>query len=172
MVDMDYEIIYTSRRTLSLCIKDGKLVVRAPRGARREDIDKALSSHEEWIEKHITRQKNKKERFDRLTPEDIDRLKALAKEILPRKVAYYAQRMGITYGKVTITSAKTRFGSCSSSRDLCFSYRLMTYPEEAIDYVVVHELAHIKEMNHSSRFYAIIETQLPDYKERKKLLKY
>ena len=169
---MDYEIIYSKRRTLSLCIKDGNLVVRAPHGAKREDIDAALASHEEWIEKHLTRQKNKKARFDSLSAEDIERLKAQAREIIPKKVAYYAERMGITYGRVTITSAKTRFGSCSSARDLCFSYRLMTYPDEAIDYVVVHELAHIKEMNHSARFYAIIATQLPDYKERKKLLKF
>lgn len=169
---MDYDIVYTDRRNLSLCIKDGELIVRAPRSAKREDIDKALSAHEEWIEKHLTRQKNKKERFDRLTDEDIARLKEQAREIIPQKVAYYAARMGISYGKVTITSAKTRFGSCSSTKDLCFSYRLMTYPDEAIDYVVVHELAHIREMNHSRRFYAIIETQLPDYKERKKLLKY
>jgi predicted metal-dependent hydrolase len=79
--------------------------------------------------------------------------------------------MGIKYGRITITSARTRFGSCSSEGNISYSYRLMLYPEEAIDYVVVHELAHRREMNHSPRFYAIVERILPDYKERRKLLK-
>ena len=79
--------------------------------------------------------------------------------------------MGLKYGRIAITSAKTRFGSCSSKGNLSFSYLLMLYPDSAIDYVVVHELAHLKEMNHSPRFYKIIEEVLPDYKERKKLLK-
>ena len=169
---VEYDIVYSSRRTLSLCIKDGKLVVRAPYGATRDKIDEALSAHEEWIRSNLERQNNKRERFDRLTENDINALKAAAREILPKKVAYFAEKMGIRYGRITITSAKTRFGSCSSDGDISFSYRLMTYPNEAIDYVVVHELAHIKEMNHSPRFYAVIEEQLPDYKERKKLLKY
>ena len=79
--------------------------------------------------------------------------------------------MGIKYGRITIASAKTRFGSCSSKGNISYSYRLMMYPEEAIDYVVVHELAHRIEMNHSPRFYAIVERILPDYKKRRKLLK-
>ena len=94
-----------------------------------------------------------------------------AKNVLPDKVAYYAEIMGLKYGRITITSAKHRFGSCSSKGNLSFSYRLMMYPEAAIDYVVVHELAHIVEMNHSKAFYAVIEKVLPDYKERIKLLK-
>ena len=94
-----------------------------------------------------------------------------AKRILPIKTSYYANIMGLKYGRITITGAKTRFGSCSSKGNISFSYRLMLYPDEAIDAVVVHELAHLYEMNHSPRFYKIIETVLPDYKERKKLLK-
>ena len=79
--------------------------------------------------------------------------------------------MGAEYGRITITSAKTRFGSCTSQKNISYSYRLMLYPKEAREYVVVHELAHTFEMNHSRGFYAIIEKVLPDYKERKKLLK-
>ena len=79
--------------------------------------------------------------------------------------------MGVDYGHISITSAKTRFGSCSSKGNIAFSYRLMLYPEAAVDYVVVHELAHRKEMNHSRAFYKLIEEILPDYKQRRKLLK-
>ena len=78
---------------------------------------------------------------------------------------------GLKYNRITITSAKTRFGSCTTQKNISFSYRLMLYPELAREYVVVHELAHLIEMNHSKKFYAIIEKYLPDYKERKKLLK-
>jgi predicted metal-dependent hydrolase len=79
--------------------------------------------------------------------------------------------VGLKYGRITITGAKNRFGSCSSKGNIAFSYRLMLYPEAAIDYVVVHELAHLLEMNHSPAFYKIVESVMPDYKERRKLLK-
>ena len=79
--------------------------------------------------------------------------------------------MGTSYNRVTVTSARTRFGSCSAKGNISYSYRLMLYPEPAIDYVVVHELAHTLEMNHSPRFWAVVEKYMPDYKERKKLLK-
>ena len=79
--------------------------------------------------------------------------------------------MNLQYGRITITSAKTRFGSCSSKGNISYSYRLMLYPEEAREYVVVHELAHLLEMNHSKRFYAVVEKYLPDYKLRRRLLK-
>ena len=83
----------------------------------------------------------------------------------------YSRIMNLSYGRITITSAKTRFGSCSSQGNISFSYRLMLYPIEAREYVVVHELAHLLEMNHSKRFYAIVERYMPDYKERRKKLK-
>ena len=72
---------------------------------------------------------------------------------------------------VKVTSAKKRFGSCSAKNSLCFSLYLFDYPDKAIDYVVVHELAHIKEHNHSKRFWRVVENYLPDYKERDKVLK-
>ena len=134
-------------------------------------IESVISSHAKWIEKHLSMQSERYSRFSSLTDEDIKKLKKLAKSVIPKKVEQYAEIMGLKYGRITITSAKTRFGSCSSAGNLAFSYRLMTYPEEAIDYVVVHELAHLVELNHSSRFYSIVAAVLPDYKERRKLLK-
>ena len=96
---------------------------------------------------------------------------ALAKAELPRRTAYFAKIMGVTPKSVKITSAKKRFGSCSGQNGICYSWRLMLYPSEAIDYVVVHELAHIRQKNHSPAFYREIEKILPDYKARAKLLK-
>ena len=72
---------------------------------------------------------------------------------------------------IKITSAQKRFGSCSGKNSICYSWRLMLYPPEAIDYVVVHELAHIVHKNHSAKFYALVAKYLPDYKERENLLR-
>ncbi len=168
---MDYEIIYSDRRTIALNIKGGALIVRAPRNAKRRDIEKIIKEHSAWIEKHLAVSKRKETLYQSLGDEDIKRLKKLAKAILPGKTRYFAGIMGVDYGRITITSAKGRFGSCSSAGNIAYSYRLMLYPEEAIDYVVVHELAHRREMNHSPAFYKIVASVFPDYKKRAKLLK-
>lgn len=168
---MEYSIVYSKRRTISLCIREEGLVVRAPFGTSRERIESVIASHKKWIDTHLEKYMQRREKISCLTDEQIALLQKKAKSILPLKVKHYADIMGLKYGRITITGAKTRFGSCSSKGNLSFSYLLMLYPEEAIDYVVVHELAHLKEMNHSSRFYKIIEEVLPDYKNRAKLLK-
>ena len=168
---MDYEIIYSNRRTLSLCVKHGRLIVRAPAKTPKKKIEETVNSHRAWIEKHIEKQREKKEKFDSLTEEEIKALRKSAKQVLTAKTEYFSKIMGLKYGRISITGAKTRFGSCSSAGNISYSYRLMLYPEEAIDYVVVHELAHLLQMNHSPSFYSIIEAALPDYKRRKMLLK-
>ena len=98
-------------------------------------------------------------------------LKARAKAELPPKIAAYAAILGVRPTGFKVTSAKKRFGSCSGKNSLCFSWRLMQYPEEAIDYVVVHELCHILHHDHSRAFYAAVSSVMPDYKARQKRLK-
>ncbi|MBE6532945.1 MAG: M48 family metallopeptidase [Ruminococcaceae bacterium] len=168
---MNYELKYSARRTIALSIKEGKLIVKAPFGTSREKIESVILSHKRWIENHLKAQEERDARIGTLTDERIKELKKLAKQIIPLKVERYSKIMGLKYGRITITSAKTRFGSCSSAGNLSFSYRLMLYPEEAIDYVVVHELAHLVELNHSERFYRIVASVMPDYKERQRILK-
>ena len=109
---------------------------------------------------------------ENLGDKDIARLKREAVVYFGEKCREFASDMGLEYNRITITSAKGRFGSCSASKNICFSYRLMLYPPAAREYVIVHELAHLKEMNHSKRFYKIIENYMPDYKERIALLKH
>jgi predicted metal-dependent hydrolase len=171
VITLEYEIIYSDRRTLSLNVKGGALIVRAPRGAKRRDIEKLIADHTDWIEKHLAKREKRIEKESALSEGDVRALKKNAKKVLSAKTEYYASIMGLKYGRITITSAKTRFGSCSSKGNISFSYRLMLYPEAAQDYVVVHELAHLVEMNHSPRFYAIVARYLPDYKQRAALLK-
>ncbi len=168
---MEYTLIYSDRKTLSISVKGGILTVRAPRRTPRNIIDLFIKKHSEWIEKHLETEKERCAKFNNITEEDIKRLKRDGKKYLKEKTEYFSNIMGLKYGRITITSAKTRFGSCSSRGNISYSYRLMLYPEAAREYVVVHELAHLIEMNHSKRFYAIIERVLPDYKERRRMLK-
>jgi predicted metal-dependent hydrolase len=168
---VEFHIKYSTRKTVSIQVKDGKVIVHSPLGIAKERLASIVDSHRLWIEKSLKKQSIKAEKYPEPTNEEERYLRGLARKLLPPKMEYYSKIMGLKYGRITITGAKSRFGSCSSKGNIAFSYRLMRYPEEAIDYVVVHELAHLVEMNHSPRFYAIVEKVLPDYKERKKLLK-
>ena len=168
---MNYTIIYSSRKTVALSVKDGEVIVRAPRGFSKKRIAEFVEGHREWIEKRLAAQMRVISKLESLSPADINRMKREAKEYFLPRAEQYAVLMGVKYSKIRITSAKRRFGSCNSNGVICFSYRLMLYPEAARDYVVVHELAHLVHMNHSPAFYSLIARYMPDYKERKHLLK-
>ena len=169
----NYVLIRSRRRTLALEItRDCRVLVRAPMNASQSRIDAFVSQHADWIATHLERQRQRAAQLPPApTAEEIAALKAKAAAILPEKVAFWSEKTGLVPTGVKITSARKRYGSCSDKNSLCFSCFLMNCPEEAIDLVVVHELCHIKEKNHGPRFYALLEQVLPDYKERKKLLK-
>lgn len=168
----EYEIIFSKRKTLSLQVtSDGKVIVRAPLKTGKKYIEDFVREHEEWIEKAKTRVENKKYSLKEASPEEEKALRRLAREKLPGKVSFYSALIGVTPGRITITGARTRFGSCSGKNNISFSFYLMRFPDEVIDYVVVHELCHILQHNHSKEFYKEIEKILPDYKEREKLLR-
>lgn len=107
----------------------------------------------------------------KLTETELKELVAAAKEHIPERVAYFAPAVGVKYGKITIRKQRSRWGSCSSAGNLSFNALLMLAPPEVLDGVVVHELCHIKQMNHSAAFYREVSRILPDYKERNKWLK-
>ncbi|MCI8738906.1 MAG: M48 family metallopeptidase [Oscillibacter sp.] len=168
-----YELIRSRRKTLALEITgDCRVVVRAPMRLSEKRIRAFVESHGDWIRQHLERQR---QRAAALPPpptaEEIAALKARAQKLLPPKIAFWSKKMGVTPTGFRVTAAKHRYGSCSGKNSLCFSCFLMNCPEEAIELVVVHELCHIREKNHGPRFYALLEQYLPDYRERKKLLK-
>ena len=136
---MEYKVkvIYTDRKTVGLKIINGDIVVRSPRGMSQANIERILEKHRSWIEKAIIRECAKREIISELSDQDIKDLKRQANSYFKEKCEYYASLMGLEYERITITSAKTRFGSCSSKKNISFSYRLMLYPPEARDYVVV-----------------------------------
>ncbi|WP_444442383.1 M48 family metallopeptidase [Pseudoruminococcus massiliensis] len=169
----EYKLIRSKRKSISLEIsKNLDIIVRSPYDFPKSEIDRFVTSKNDWITKNLEKMKTKTEKYPSQVSEDEAKsLIEKAKKILPDKVAYYSKLMNLYPTALKITAAKTRFGSCSGKDSICFSYLLMRYPDEAIDYVVVHELAHIKHKNHSKAFYALIEKYLPNYKEREKLLK-
>lgn len=169
---MTYEIVRSRRRTVALEVtREGRVLVRAPLRMPQGEIERFVASHAAWLEKAQAKVAARQAAHPPLTEQETAALRQRAKELLPDRVAHYAAIMGVTPTSVKITSARTRFGSCSGKNGICFSLYLMQYPEEAIDYVVVHELAHIRHHDHSLAFYAEVAKVLPDYKERMKLLK-
>ena len=168
---MEYSVIYSKRKTVALKVTpDLKIEVCAPRGISRETIEEIINKHRRWIENRIDIMKRMPIKAPP-TQDEIRELKKRTEEIVTPLVERYANEMGVNYTKITITSAKKVFGSCTSKKHLNFSFRLSRYPFEAIEYVVVHELCHLKEMNHSPRFWALVERILPDYRKRREMLK-
>ena len=176
-MSQEIKLIRSKRKTISIEItKDAKVIVRAPYYTPVSEINSFIGEKADWIHKHLTKMEKLKEERDNssselLTPQDIKLLTTRAKRIIPQRVRYYADIMGLKYGRITIRMQKSRWGSCSSKGNLNFNCLLMRTPDEITDYVVVHELCHLKEMNHSPRFWAEVEKIIPDYKERRKWLK-
>ena len=167
-----YELIRSGRKTLALEItRDCRVLVRAPRRLSRERIDAFVAKHAAWIAAHLEQQRRRAALAPPApTAEEIAALKAKARQIILPRVAYWSERMGLHPTGVKITSARTRYGSCSGKNSLCFSCFLANAPEAATDLVVVHELCHIRVKNHGLAFYALLKRTLPDWRERKKLL--
>lgn len=172
-----YEIIYSRRKTVAIQItRDARVQVRAPYGCSKSFIDSFVREKSDWISRHLAlAEKRKREPAasgqPALTAKERARYIKIARDIFTRKTEYYARIMGVSYERISIREQKTRWGSCSSQGNLNFNWRLIFAPENVLDYVVVHELAHRKEMNHSKAFYAIVESVLPDYRVSRKWLR-
>lgn len=174
---MKVTVIRSNRKTVAIQVNsDLSVTVRAPRSVSEKDIEEILKKKEAWISKHIEKIKETKERVEaepteKLTREKVIALAEEALKVIPERVEYFAKVIGVTYGKITVRNQKTRWGSCSSKGNLNFNCLLMLAPPEVLDYVVVHELCHRKQMNHSKAFWLEVEKVLPDYKEARKWLK-
>ena len=163
---MDYTIIRSNRKTVAAQITADGLLIRAPYRCTDKEIAAFVEKNRDKIETYMERAKARRESLPdepRLTMEEIRQLEEQALTCIPQRVAYYAPLVGVTYGKITIRNQKSRWGSCSSKGNLNFNCLLMLCPPEVLDSVVVHELCHRKEMNHSPRFYAEVRRVFPEY---------
>ena len=167
---IEIEIIKSNRKTIAIEVRqDLRVIVRAPKRASNREIMKFVEQKQDWIAKHLAYMQIRYEETRRVkekqfTDDDIRKMKDEAKRVIPDRVKYYADIMGVTFGKITIKNQKTRWGSCSSKGNLNFNCLLMLTPDKVRDYVVIHELCHLKQMNHSKMFWAEVEKVMPDYK--------
>ena len=174
---MKVEIIRSKRKTVSIQIgSDLSVTVRAPKRMSLRAIEKIIAEKENWINTNLEKMRKKNELYNAeeikpLSDDEIEALADRALEFIPGRVAYYADIIGVSYGRITIRNQKTRWGSCSSKGNLNFNCLLMLAPKEVTDYIVVHELCHRKEMNHSKAFWNEVANVIPDYKDAEKWLK-
>ncbi|HDQ16617.1 MAG TPA: M48 family peptidase [Candidatus Vogelbacteria bacterium] len=143
--------------------QDGQVLLTYPKFLSKRAIDNFLINKESWIKEKL---KNTK-----MPTDDYLLYKEKARQILKEKVEYYNSLYGFLYNKIYIRRGKSRWGSCSSKKNLNFNYRLIFLPEKFLDYVVIHELCHLREMNHGPAFWALVAKTRPDYLEIKKKMK-
>ena len=170
-MEISYRVIRSNRKTTSIQIdRQGEVIVRCPVGMPMERIEALVEEHRPWLEKHLALVPRRCE-VEKLSPEELDALGKQAVEVFPKRVAHFAERIGVTYGRITIRNQRTKWGSCSSKGNLNFNVLLMLAPPEVLDYIVVHELSHRKHLNHSPLFWAEVERILPDYRQQERWLK-
>ena len=171
-MEFETEIIRSKRKTVAIEIKDNKkVVVRVPYFISDFKIEEFLNQKRSWILKHIAIIDERKKSAKKLTDTELKNLKNEAKEYLPDLVLFFAEKIGVEFNEIHIRSQKTRWGSCSAKNNLNFNCLLMLCPENVREYIVVHELCHLKELNHSKQFWSLIERHYPDYKNAKLWLK-
>ena len=166
---MDYTMIRSRRKTVAIEITPaGHIIVRCPLRMSRKEIDYFVSSKHSWIQKHLARIPPPQPSF---SDAELQEMVLWAKDTLPERVAFWAAKAAVTYGRITIRRQHSRWGSCSCKGNLNFNCLLALVPEDVLDYVIVHELCHRKQMNHSPAFWAEVARLLPEYEASRAWLK-
>lgn len=166
-----YRILRSNRRTIAIQIlPGGEVLVRCPRHMSTAAIHSFVESKSHWIETHLKKQKAV-DVADVFTEEQLQNLVQRAKTELPARVERFAQRIGVSYGRIAVKKQRTLWGSCSGKGNLNFNCLLMLVPEEVRDYIIVHELCHRKQMNHSPEFWREVARVIPEYERHRQWLK-
>lgn len=163
-----YRLIRSDRKSIGIQITADGVVVRAPKRLSAAEIDRFVQSKRNWIEGHLSKLPAPHPKF---TQTEIEALAQKALTVIPDRVRHFAPIVGVTYGRITIRNQRSRWGSCSGKGNLNFNCLLMLTPSHVVDYVVVHELCHRLEMNHSPKFWAQVERVLPDYQKSRDWLR-
>lgn len=169
-------LIRSKRKTLSISVEnDGSITIRAPRGLSNRRIDAFLKEKKKWIIKKVQLAKQRQQKAqtfqDRLNNTNIKEQRERARIYLQKRLEHFCKNHRLSYNKLRITSAKTRWGSCGPTNNVNFNWKIILAPPQVIDYLVVHELAHTVEKNHQKPFWKLVEQMDPQYKENRKWLK-
>lgn len=168
-MQISYTLIRSRRRTIALQITGQGLVVRAPLKLSERVIREFVECKRPWVEQQLAKLPPALPPF---TQAELKAIKAQAAREIPPRVKILADQIGITYGRISLRWQKTRWGSCSAKGNLNFNCLLMLAPPEVRDYVIIHELCHRKELNHSPAFWKLVEQAMPEYKSCRHWLKY
>jgi predicted metal-dependent hydrolase len=171
-----YRVIRSRRRTIGLEVGlDGTVTARIPARVSLSEAKEFVEEKQDWILKNQERMRDRREKTESVCWTDVKSEEAPwitgeGGELFREKISRWAEIMGVEYHNIRIKDVRSRWGSCSSSKNLNFSWKVFVMPERVVDYLVVHELAHLKQMNHSPAFWAIVEEYIPDYRKLKKEL--
>jgi predicted metal-dependent hydrolase len=172
--DYTLKIRKNSRRVRLAVHQDGRVVVTASKSTKKSRIEAFISKQTEWIRSSFKRFEGMpKPVVPRGNRRDYTKYKEVARELVERRLEHFNAYSSYVFaiGRVSIRNQKTRWGSCSKKGNLNFSYRIALLPPELADYIVVHELCHLGEFNHSSNFWSLVEKAIPDYRERRRRLR-
>jgi len=148
--------------------QDGRVVVTAPHYVSYREMERFLHEHGAWVHQKIPQETVRTSQDAR---KEFERLKERARSFVRLRINYFNQHYGFQYNRISIRNSRTRWGSCSQLGNLNFSCRIILLPQALADYVIVHELCHLKELNHSFRFWNLVKEMIPNYRETRKLLK-
>lgn len=173
--EYNVEVRRSKRKSAAIKITaDMQIVVFVPLYVSDNEIEKMVISKSKWIDEHMLKVQStidERSKLEKITFEQIKELADQAVEYIPKRVKYYAEKENFVYNKITIKNLVSRWGSCSTKGNLNFNCLLMLMPDYVIDYIVVHELCHLREMNHSEKFWAEVEKIMPDYQRAELWLK-
>lgn len=166
MSDIFYNLKYSTRaRRVRIVISRGGIVtVVVPRRLGKEMVEKLVHEKRRWIEAKVLLFKNRPVLGSGGSRLEYLQYSARAKKMVMDKIKKINAHYGFEFGRVSIKHLQTRWGSCSRQRNLNFNYRIVFLPENLADYLVAHELCHLREMNHSTRFWLLVSKAIPDYK--------
>ena len=173
----EYQLIRSSRRTIAVEVtRDARMIVRVPCRATQKAVDYFISEHADWIEAHLAKMRTRQnilaaKSIPPIDPAEIRYLANRAVQEIPPRVERYAHIIGVTYGRITIRNQTSVWGSCTAKGNLNFNCLLRKMPSDVVDYVIVHELCHRRQMNHSALFWAEVAKYCPNYQEERKWLR-
>lgn len=173
--EYNVEVRRSKRKSAAIKITaDMQIVVFVPLYVSDNEIERMVISKSKWIDEHMLKVQStidERSKLEKITFEQVKELADQAVEYIPKRVKYYAEKENFVYNKITIKNLVSRWGSCSTKGNLNFNCLLMLTPDYVIDYIVVHELCHLREMNHSEKFWAEVEKIMPDYQRAELWLK-